>query len=59
VYDVWVDLWGQPFADEQVRIESLRKGAVDYESIWKKTLARPAAERAGQLYGIVGRRPTR
>jgi len=19
VYDVWIDLWGQPFADEQVK----------------------------------------
>ena len=28
VYDVWVDLWGQPFADGQVRIEGLRKGIV-------------------------------
>ncbi len=49
VYDVWVDLWGQPFADDQVRIESRRKGGVDYESIWKKTLAQPAAERARRL----------
>ena len=56
VYDVWVDLWGQPFADDQVRIESLRKG-VDYEGIWKKTLAQPAAERARRLREILGRRP--
>jgi hypothetical protein len=55
VYDVWVDLWGQPFADEQVRIESLRKGIVDYESIWKKTLAMPAAERARRLQETLGR----
>jgi hypothetical protein len=57
VYDVWVDLWGQPFADEQVRIESLRKGIVDYESIWKNTLALPAAERARRLREFVGRSP--
>ena len=57
VYDVWVDLWGQPFADDQVRIESLRKGIVDYESIWKKTLAQPAAERARRLRQILGARP--
>ena len=43
---MWVDLCGQSFADEQVRIESLRKGIVDYESLWRKTLASPAAERA-------------
>jgi hypothetical protein len=49
VYDVWVELWGQRFADEQVSIESLRKGIVDYESIWKKILALPAAERAQRM----------
>ena len=57
VYDVWVDLWGQRFADDQVRIESLRKGIVDYESIWKKTLAQPAAARARRLREILGARP--
>jgi hypothetical protein len=45
VYDVWVDLWGQAFADEQVIVESARKGLVDYEGIWKKVLAQPASER--------------
>lgn len=55
VYDVWVDLWGQPFADGQVRIESLRKGIVDYDSIWKRTLAPSPAERARRLQEIVGR----
>ena len=53
VYDVWVDLWGQPFADDQVKIESLRKGSVDYEGLWKKTLALPAAERARRWQEIV------
>ena len=53
LYDVWVDLWGQAFADEQVRIESLRKGIVDYESIWKKTLALTADERARRFQEIV------
>jgi hypothetical protein len=55
VYDVWVELWGQPFAEEQVRIESLRKGIVDYEAAWKKTLQLSAAERARRLKEIVGR----
>jgi hypothetical protein len=55
VYDVWVELWGQRFADEQVRIESLRKGIVDYEASWKKTLQLSAAERARRLKEIVGR----
>jgi hypothetical protein len=54
VYDVWVDLWGKEFADGQVRIEGLRKGLVDYEGIWKRTLAMPAEERARRLKEIVG-----
>jgi hypothetical protein len=53
VYDVWVDLWGQPFADEQVKVESQRKGIVDYEGIWKKTLTLSAAERAKRFQEIV------
>jgi hypothetical protein len=55
VYDVWVALWGQPFADGQVRIEGLRKGLVDYEGIWKRTLAMPEEERARRLKAIVSR----
>jgi len=58
VYDVWVDLWGQSFADGQVKIESQRKGVSDYEGIWKRTLALPAAERAKRFQEIVvGGRP--
>jgi hypothetical protein len=49
VYDAWVDLWGQAFADEQVAVESKRTGLVDYASIWKKTLAIPASERPRRL----------
>ncbi len=59
VYDVWVDLWGQPFADNQVRIESLRKGLVDYERIWKTTLAQSAAQRARRLQEILATRSNR
>ena len=53
VYDAWVDLWGQPFADEQVEIEGRRKGLVDYEGIWKKTLKLSAPERARRLQQLV------
>jgi hypothetical protein len=56
VYDVWVELWGREFADQQVRIEGLRKGIVDYEAIWKRTLALPAAERARRLQEHVGQK---
>lgn len=58
VYDVWVDLWGQEFADGQVRIEGLRKGIVDYDGVWKRTLAIPEEERARRLKEIVGRSRT-
>ena len=53
VYDVWVDLWGQAFADEQVAVESKRTGLVDYAGIWKQTLAIPGPERARRLREIV------
>jgi hypothetical protein len=39
VYDVWVQLWGQEFADEQVAVESGRRGNYDYESAWRDALA--------------------
>jgi hypothetical protein len=53
VYDAWVDLWGQAFADEQVAVESKRTGLVDYASIWKKTLAIPASERPRRLQQFI------
>jgi hypothetical protein len=52
---VWVDLWGQPFADQQVRIEGLRKGLVDYEGVWKRTLALSADERSRRWQEIISR----
>ena len=52
VYDVWVELWGQMFADEQVVIESRRTGA-DYAGMWKKVLAMSPAERAGRLKAVI------
>ena len=39
VYDVWVKLWGREFADEQVAVESKRRGNYDYESAWRDALA--------------------
>ena len=44
VYDVWVALWGKEFADEQVQIESARRGP--YEAAWKDALTLGADERA-------------
>ncbi len=45
LYDVWVDLWGQDFADAQVAVESRRRG-YDYAGAWRETLALSADERA-------------
>ena len=39
LYDVWVELWGQEFADGQVAVESRRRGLYDYEGAWKTALA--------------------
>ena len=39
VYDAWVALWGQEFADAQVAVESERKGIYDYAGAWKNALA--------------------
>jgi hypothetical protein len=48
VYDVWVQLWGQEFADEQVAVESERRGNYDYESAWRDALALGRAGRAAR-----------
>ena len=49
VYDVWVELWGKTFADEQVVIESGRRGIYDYETAWKNTLKLTPQERAARF----------
>ena len=45
VYDVWMELWGKEFADEQVVVESARRGLYDYESAWRDALSLGAAGR--------------
>jgi hypothetical protein len=49
VYDVWIELWGKPFADEQVAVESRRRGIYDYEAAWKNALKLTAKERAARF----------
>jgi hypothetical protein len=53
VYDVWVELWGQSFADEQVAIERKRTGLADYDGLWRTTLELSAVERAGRFRRFV------
>ena len=54
VYDVWVELWGQPFAEDQVAVEAKRTNQfTDYAGNWKKALAMSATDRARRLQQIV------
>jgi beta-galactosidase GanA len=54
VYDVWVDLWGQSFADEQVTFERARSGSIaNYDKLWTEALAMTPAERAGRFKQFV------
>ncbi len=54
VYDVWVALWGQSFADEQVTIERARTGSLaNYDKLWTDALAIPAPERARRFKQFV------
>ena len=46
VYDAWVELWGQEFADQQVAVESGRQGIYDYAGAWKDALALGKSGRA-------------
>jgi hypothetical protein len=57
VYDVWVELWGQPFADEQVVVESGRRGLYDYETAWKDALALTPEERAARFEQFLEEHP--
>lgn len=44
LYDVWVQLYGNEFANHAVAVESARKG-YDYEGAWKTALAMTPEER--------------
>jgi hypothetical protein len=60
VYDVWVKLWGEEFADAQVAVESERRGHYDYESAWRDALAlgpEGRARRWAQFLNSRGRSP--
>lgn len=59
VYDVWVKLWGKTFADEQVVIESGRRGLYDYETAWKNALKLTPEERAEQFKKFLADHPER
>lgn len=55
LYDVWVELWGEDFADEQVVVEGRRRGRVDYEGTWRAVLSNDRDARAAELREIIAR----
>jgi hypothetical protein len=58
VYDTWVVLWGQQFADAQVLVERARGGP--YPKAWDDALALDAAQRASRWRALRDERlPTR
>jgi hypothetical protein len=56
VYDVWVELWGQPFADAQVAVERKRTGQTNYDGQWTAALALDAKVRAARFEQFVRER---
>jgi hypothetical protein len=52
LYDIWVALYGKEFADQNVAVESKRKGLYDYESAWKWALAMSPGERAAKFKAL-------
>ncbi len=48
LYDAWVRLYGQSFADKEIRVESARKGLYDYASAWRTALSMTPAQRAAK-----------
>ena len=53
VYDVWVKLWGQEFADAQVAVEGRRTGVYDYAGAWRHALALGPEGRAKRWSGFL------
>ncbi len=53
LYEAWVKLYGQAFADDAVKVESGRKGLYDYDTAWKWALAMSPAQRLAKLQEII------
>jgi hypothetical protein len=58
LYDIWVVLYGKDFADQNVAVESRRKGLYDYESAWKWALTMSAEERASKFKALRAAAPS-
>jgi hypothetical protein len=53
LYDVWEQLYGKGFADEQVEVEKRRRGVYDYAAAWVWALAQSPEERATRFSAMV------
>jgi hypothetical protein len=56
LYDLYVDLYGQEFADGQVAFGRTLKGLYDYDTAWTWTLAMTREARASRLADVLKRR---
>jgi hypothetical protein len=54
LYDVWIDVYGQRFADEQVAIERRRRGP--YPQAWDAVTALNAEERSARWQSVLRER---
>lgn len=52
LYDVWTDLYGQPFADRMVAIERRIPGGYDYDAAWIWALAMTREQRQARLASL-------
>jgi hypothetical protein len=57
IYDVWIKLWGEQFADEQVLVEKARPGP--YPRAWDAALALSPSERAEKFRRLLTRKRSR
>lgn len=57
LYDIWVDLYGKKFADEQVEVEKKRRGP--YPAAWAFALSMTRKERESKFKEIVGQNRNR
>lgn len=56
LYDVWTKLYGKEFAENQVKVESGRKGLYNYEGTWQWALSKTPEERKVLLDQILQNR---
>lgn len=53
LYDVWVKVKDEEFADRMVEVEKKRKGIYDYESAWEFALSKDYSERQRMSKSII------